>query len=56
MKWKIPKIEIDETVTLDLSFRVKDATPEITNLAEITASGNPDNDSTPNNCAMAVLI
>lgn len=51
MKWKIPKIEIDETVTLDLSFRVKDATPEIANLAEITASGNPDNDSTPNNCA-----
>ena len=51
MKWKIPKIEIDETVTLDLSFRVKDATPEITNLAEIISSGNPDNDSTPNNCA-----
>jgi uncharacterized repeat protein (TIGR01451 family) len=51
MKWKIPKIEIDETVSLDLSFRVKDATPEITNLAEIISSGNPDNDSTPNNCA-----
>jgi uncharacterized repeat protein (TIGR01451 family) len=51
LKWKIPKIEIDQTVTLELSFRVKDATPEITNLAEIISSGNPDNDSTPNNCA-----